>query len=154
MAKQSKEEKEWYQKGSKFFPDHVLHQTLVALLVICLLILLAAFVPRGIGVTEFEYQKGGLKEKPLPAWYFQWLYVALKLIPSEFAELGTYMLVGGIWFLMLVPFIDRGTQRHPLKRPVGTALALIALAIVIYLTFAAPFFWPFSGETPDFPIFP
>lgn len=154
MADKTKEEKPWFEKGIKFFPDHVLHQTLVALLVICFLALLAAFFPKGLGVTEFEYQKGGLKEKPLPAWYFQWLYVALKLIPSQYAELGTYILLGGIWFLMLVPFIDRGEERHPLKRPIGTFLVLFFLVILIYLTFLAPFYWPFSGETPELPPIP
>ncbi|MFW9917529.1 MAG: hypothetical protein ACFFGZ_18155 [Candidatus Thorarchaeota archaeon] len=154
MARKSKEEKEWYQRGLKFFPDHVLHQMLVILVVICFLTLLAAFVPKELGITEFEYQKGGLKEEPRPAWYFHWVYVSLKLIPSEVAELGTYVVLGLIWLLMLVPFIDRGTERHPLKRPVGMTVAFIIMAILIYLSFIAPFFWPFSGKAPDFPHFP
>jgi quinol-cytochrome oxidoreductase complex cytochrome b subunit len=154
MARKSKEEKEWYQRGLKFFPDHVLHQMLVILVVICFLTLLAAFIPKGLGITEFEYQKGGLKEEPRPAWYFHWVYVCLKLIPSEVAELGTYVVLGLIWLLMLVPFIDRGTERHPLKRPVGMAVAFIIIALLIYLSFIAPFFWPFGGDAPDFPHFP
>ncbi|BDV43325.1 cytochrome b [Geotalea uraniireducens] len=51
-----------------------------------------------------------------PEWYFLANYQTLKVFPSEVIGL----LVQGVamTFLALLPFIDRGKERHPLKRPV------------------------------------
>ncbi|MBF0708986.1 MULTISPECIES: menaquinol-cytochrome c reductase cytochrome b/c subunit [Bacillales] len=74
---------------------------------------------------------------PLPDWYFLFLYQLLKY---KFAA-GDYTLVGtvvmpGLAFgaLLLAPWLDRGPERRPAKRPVATALMLLGLISTVYLT--------------------
>ncbi|PPA71253.1 menaquinol-cytochrome c reductase cytochrome b/c subunit [Jeotgalibacillus proteolyticus] len=74
---------------------------------------------------------------PLPDWYFLFLYQLLKY---DFAS-GPYNVVGafvipGIAFgaLLLAPFIDRGPERRPGKRPLATGFMLLGVAATIFLT--------------------
>lgn len=77
---------------------------------------------------------------PLPDWYFLFLYQLLKY---EFAS-GPYTVIGamvipGIAFgaLMLAPWLDRGPERRPSKRPIATMLMLLGLSTVVFLTWEA-----------------
>ncbi|HSI68143.1 MAG TPA: c-type cytochrome [Planococcus sp. (in: firmicutes)] len=74
---------------------------------------------------------------PLPDWYFLFLYQLLKY---EFAS-GPYNIVGAIIMpglafgaLMLAPFLDRGPERRPSKRPLPTGFMLLSIAAIIFLT--------------------
>lgn len=74
---------------------------------------------------------------PLPDWYFLFLYQLLKYTYAS----GPYNVVGsliipGLAFgaLLLAPFIDRGPERRPSKRPLATGFMLLALAGITYLT--------------------
>src|SRR5690606_5250760 len=74
---------------------------------------------------------------PLPDWYFLFLYQLLKY---SFAS-GPYTVIGalvipGLAFgaLLLAPFLDRGPERRPSKRPIATGLMLLAIAATVYLT--------------------
>jgi menaquinol-cytochrome c reductase cytochrome b/c subunit len=74
---------------------------------------------------------------PLPDWYFLFLYQLLKY---EFAA-GPYTVIGavvmpGLMFgaLMLAPWLDKGPERRPNKRPVTVALMLLSLMAIVYLT--------------------
>jgi len=68
-----------------------------------------------------------------PEWYFLANYQTLKIFPSEI--LGLFVQGAAMTFLALLPFIDRGKERHPLKRPlfmvcsVGGILLYITLMI-------------------------
>ncbi|MGG5253807.1 c-type cytochrome [Neobacillus sp. SM06] len=77
---------------------------------------------------------------PLPDWYFLFLYQLLKYSYAS----GPYTVVGamvipGIAFggLLLAPFIDRGPERRPIKRPVATGSMLLALVAMVFLTWQA-----------------
>jgi menaquinol-cytochrome c reductase cytochrome b/c subunit len=77
---------------------------------------------------------------PMPDWYFLFLYQLLKYSYAS----GPYNLIGalvvpGLAFgaLMLAPFIDRGPERRPSKRPIATGIMLLAIAGVTYLTWEA-----------------
>lgn len=74
---------------------------------------------------------------PLPDWYFLFLYQLLKYTYAS----GPYTLIGvlgipGLAFgaLLLAPFLDRGVERRPSKRPIATGLMLMAIASIFYLT--------------------
>lgn len=74
---------------------------------------------------------------PLPDWYFLFLYQLLKYTYAS----GPYNLIGalvipGLAFgaLLLAPFIDRGPERRPSKRPLATGFMLLAVAGITYLT--------------------
>ncbi|MBM6619845.1 menaquinol-cytochrome c reductase cytochrome b/c subunit [Bacillus suaedaesalsae] len=74
---------------------------------------------------------------PLPDWYFLFLYQLLKY---EFAA-GPYTVIGamvmpGLAFgaLLLAPFLDRGPDRRPAKRPIAVGMMLLGVAATIFLT--------------------
>lgn len=74
---------------------------------------------------------------PLPDWYFLFLYQLLKYTYAS----GPYNIIGvlvipGLAFgaLLLAPFIDRGPERRPSKRPLATGFMLLAIAGITYLT--------------------
>ena len=70
-------------------------------------------------------------------------YSLYQLLKYSYAS-GPYNLIGafvvpGLAFgaLMLAPFIDRGPERRPSKRPIATGIMLLAIAGVTYLTWEA-----------------
>ena len=74
---------------------------------------------------------------PLPDWYFLFLYQLLKYTYAS----GPYNIIGsmvvpGLAFgaLLLAPFLDRGPERKPAKRPLSIGFMLLGLAGVVYLT--------------------
>ncbi|MGE7952754.1 c-type cytochrome [Lysinibacillus xylanilyticus] len=74
---------------------------------------------------------------PLPDWYFLFMYQLLKYTYAS----GPYNVIGaivipGIAFsaLLLMPFLDKGPERRPSKRPLPTAFMLLTLAAMFYLT--------------------
>ena len=74
---------------------------------------------------------------PMPDWYFLFLYEYLKLpyASGDYVVLGTIG-VSGVAFgaLLLVPFLDTGKERRFYKRPITSALMILSLFAVIYLT--------------------
>lgn len=77
---------------------------------------------------------------PLPDWYFLFLYQLLKYsyASGPYTVIGA-MVIPGLAFggLLLAPFIDRGPERRPIKRPVATGAMLLALAAMVYLTWSS-----------------
>lgn len=67
-----------------------------------------------------------------PEWYFLANYQTLKIFPSEF--LGLAVQGAAMTFLALLPFIDRGAEKHPLRRPVFMVCAIGGLLLWIGLT--------------------
>ncbi|MFS0786785.1 c-type cytochrome [Shouchella sp. 1P09AA] len=74
---------------------------------------------------------------PLPDWYFLFLYQLLKyeFASGDFNTLGT-VVIPGVAFgaLLLAPWLDTSKERRPHKRPIATALMLLGVASVIFLT--------------------
>ncbi|SET90487.1 menaquinol-cytochrome c reductase cytochrome b/c subunit [Salinibacillus kushneri] len=77
---------------------------------------------------------------PLPDWYFLFLYQLLKypFASGDYVVIGT-VVIPGLAFggLLLAPFLDRGPERRPTRRPVATSLMLIAIVAVFFLTWEA-----------------
>ncbi len=67
-----------------------------------------------------------------PEWYFLANYQTLKIFPSEF--LGLAVQGGAMTFLALLPFIDRGVEKHPLKRPLFMACSIGGILVWLALT--------------------
>jgi ubiquinol-cytochrome c reductase cytochrome b subunit len=74
---------------------------------------------------------------PRPEWYFLSLFQLLKYFPGPLEPVATIVIpglvVGG---LLLLPFLDRRTDRHPLKRPLvtgGFAVLGLSIATLTYL---------------------
>ena len=67
-----------------------------------------------------------------PEWYFLANYQTLKIFPNEL--IGLSVQGAAMTFLALLPFIDRGRERNPLKRPLFMACAIGGLLLWIGLS--------------------
>ena len=67
-----------------------------------------------------------------PEWYFLANYQTLKIFPNEFV--GILVQGAAMTFLALLPFIDRGEETHPLKRPVFMVCSISGIVLYIALT--------------------
>ncbi len=103
--------------GISFFPNYLLQDlTSICLYLACLMAVLffdpyiffprEAFNPANPYLTPAHIK---------PEWYFLPNYQTLKIFPSEL--LGLAVQGGAMTLLALLPFLDRGDERHPLKRP-------------------------------------
>lgn len=113
--------------GIPFFPNYVVKDGAVICFFLALLLAIVFFAP-GLffPVSAFEpadpfVTPPGIK----PEWYFLWAYQTLKIFPSELIGLG----VQGAFmtFLALLPFIDRGPERRPAKRPIFVTVYVLGL---------------------------
>jgi ubiquinol-cytochrome c reductase cytochrome b subunit len=72
---------------------------------------------------------------PRPEWYFLGLFQLLKYFPGRWEVVGAIVLPGvAAAFLALLPWIDRGPERHPRRRPVIMGLVLAGFLGVVVLT--------------------
>ena len=67
-----------------------------------------------------------------PEWYFLANYQVLKIFPNEL--IGLSVQGAAMTFLALLPFIDRGNEKHPLKRPLFMVCAIGGLILWIGLS--------------------
>ncbi len=67
-----------------------------------------------------------------PEWYFLANYETLKRIPSKF--LGVFVQLVVAIFLFLLPLVDVGSERRPLKRPIFLTLAILGVLAFLALT--------------------
>jgi menaquinol-cytochrome c reductase cytochrome b/c subunit len=129
-----KDYSEYPGKTEAFWPNFLLKEWLVGSVFLigflCLTVAHQSPLERVADPTDTGYI-------PLPDWYFLFLYQLLKY---EFAA-GPYTVIGamvmpGLAFgaLLLAPFLDRGPDRHPSKRPVAVGMMLLGVAATIFLT--------------------
>ena len=73
---------------------------------------------------------------PRPEWYFLSLFQLLKYFPGPLEPVATIVIPGLVFTaLLLLPFLDRGPDRHPLKRPLISAAFAALGAVIIGLTY-------------------
>jgi ubiquinol-cytochrome c reductase cytochrome b subunit len=113
-----------------FFSEFLLIDLCVWLVLLGAIVTLAVVQPAGIGVQANLLQPApeGIK----PEWYFLANYQTLKIFPSEIIGLAVQGLA--ILFLALLPFIDRGAERHPLKRPLFLMMSIGGILTWLGLT--------------------
>ncbi|MED3843563.1 c-type cytochrome [Geobacillus stearothermophilus] len=129
-----KDYSEYPGKTEVFWPNFLLKEWLVGSVFLvgflCLTVAHPSPLERIADPTDTTYV-------PLPDWYFLFLYQLLKYSYAS----GPYTVIGAIVMpglafaaLLLAPFLDRGPERRPWKRPVATGMMLLALASIVYLT--------------------
>jgi ubiquinol-cytochrome c reductase cytochrome b subunit len=68
---------------------------------------------------------------PRPEWYFLFLYEMLKFFPGNTEYIGTIVIPGlGVLILFLIPFLDRKTERNPMKRLAFVIPGILVLTII------------------------
>lgn len=129
-----KDYSEYPGKTEAFWPNFLLKEWMVGAVFLvgflCLTVAHPAPLERIADPTDTSYI-------PLPDWYFLFLYQLLKYsyASGPYTVIGS-MIIPGLTFggLLLAPFLDRGPERRPRKRPLATGFMLLALAAVVFLT--------------------
>ena len=121
------------QQGKPFFPYAVLKDSAMAVVTLVVIIVMALFLGAELGPkadpTTTTYT-------PRPEWYFFFLFELLRVIkPPELVFLATIGIPTiCLMLLLLLPFFDRGPERHPFRRPVATLAGVTTIAAMAYLT--------------------
>ncbi|MDH4070292.1 MAG: cytochrome b N-terminal domain-containing protein [Ignavibacteria bacterium] len=127
-----------YGKGKKtmpFFPNFLLRDLLLWLLVLNLIALLAVFFPWELGekADPLASAPAGIK----PEWYFMFMFQTLKYIPAhigpfEGEQLGVlfFSAAGALW--LIIPFLDRKSKIGQKSRLLTYAGIFIVLYIILF----------------------
>ncbi len=124
------------KKTMPFFPNFLLRDLLLWLIVLNILAILAVFFPAELGhkADPFASAPAGIK----PEWYFLFMFQSLKYFPSHLmfmeGEVLGIMLFGSAGLLwLLVPFWDTKSSRGERNRLINY-LGLFAVMFIIVLT--------------------
>ncbi len=117
-----------------FYPYQALKDTIAMAVVFSLLLMFAVLVPAPldeiVDATDDNYI-------PRPEWYFMSLFQLLKYFPGPLEPVATIVIPGLVVALLLaLPFLDRGPDRHPRRRPLvmgGFAVLGVGIISLTYL---------------------
>ena len=121
-------------KGKPFFPYAVAKDGAMACVVMVVIITMSLVLGAELGSkanpTTTTYV-------PRPEWYFFFLFELLRVIkPANFVGLATIGIPTlAMILLFLLPFYDRGPERHPLRRPIATVSGIVVICAMAFLTF-------------------
>lgn len=124
------------RKSIPFFPDFVLRDFMVWLIVLNLIALLAVFFPWELGEKAdlLAPAPAGIR----PEWYFLFMFQTLKLIPAhvwfiegELLGITLFALGGLIWFF--VPFLDR-KAKFGQRSKFWTRFGVIMIVYMVVMT--------------------
>jgi quinol-cytochrome oxidoreductase complex cytochrome b subunit len=121
------------KKGKPFFPYAVMKDSVMALVVVAVIMVMAIVLGAEQGPkadpTTTTYV-------PRPEWYFFFLFEILRVIkPPELVPIATIIIpTMCMVLLLLLPFYDRNPERRPERRPVATTAAILTIIAMAYLT--------------------
>jgi menaquinol-cytochrome c reductase cytochrome b/c subunit len=121
-------------QGKPFFPYAVAKDSVMACVVLFTIIMMALIFGAELGPkadpTTTTYV-------PRPEWYFFFLFELLRVIkPASLVPLATIGVPTVLMILLiLVPFIDRGPERRPERRPIAMITTVFVIASMGYLTY-------------------
>ena len=127
-------EHEKHPGGIPFFPNYFVKDAAVISFFIAFMLAIIFYAP-GLFFPESAFQPADPFVTPpniKPEWYFLWAYQTLKIFPSEIIGLG----VQGAFmtFLALLPFIDRGPERRPAKRPLFVTCYVLGILLFVAIS--------------------
>ncbi len=120
-------------QGKPFFPYAVYKDGLMACIVLLVIITMAILFGAELGPradpTTTTYT-------PRPEWYFFFLFELLRVVkPPALVFLATIGIPTICLILLIIlPFIDRGPERHPLRRPIAMTAAVATIGAMAYLS--------------------
>jgi ubiquinol-cytochrome c reductase cytochrome b subunit len=117
----------------KFYPRQLVMDMAASLLIVVALGLVAYFVPIHLGP---EANTSDTSYIPRPEWYYLPIFQWLKIVSGKWSLLGGILLPGLLALLFsAIPFLDRGRERRPWRRPV--VVAGFAIFVVCYSSLGA-----------------
>ena len=120
-------------QGKPFFPYAIAKDGMMATITIGVIILMAVLFGAELGPkadpTTTTYT-------PRPERYFFFLFELLRVVkPPELVFMATIGIPTiCLMLLLLLPFYDRGPERHPLRRPIATTAGIATIGAMTYLT--------------------
>jgi cytochrome b6 len=123
------------EKTMPFFPNFLLRDLLLWLIVLNVLAILAVFFPWELGVKAdpFSSAPAGIR----PEWYFLFMFQTLKLLPAKILAIDgevvgilAFALAGILW--TLIPFWDRKSSRGERNRLVSYAGIFAMMYIIVF----------------------
>jgi ubiquinol-cytochrome c reductase cytochrome b subunit len=125
-------------KTEYFFPKQIYKDIVVMGLVFIIISSLAIIEP--VELME-EASPEASDFNPEPEWYFLFLFQLLRypIFSGEFGEFVGAILLPGLFLLMLVllPFLNKSTERNLAKRPIALAAWSVVMISIIVLTWIA-----------------
>jgi ubiquinol-cytochrome c reductase cytochrome b subunit len=126
--------------GPRFWPEVITEDLILSLMVFLVLVGLTLFVAVPL---ENRADPTDTAYIPRPEWYFLSLFQLLKLFPGSLEWVGVAAIPAAlIVLLLLAPFLSRGAERRPSKRPLGMAtlavLTLAASALTVWAVVTTP----------------
>jgi mono/diheme cytochrome c family protein len=121
-------------QGKPFFPYAVAKDSVMACVVLLSIIVMSIIFGAELGPkadpTTTTYV-------PRPEWYFFFLFEVLRVIkPAVLTPLATIGVpTVCMVLLILLPFIDRGPERRPERRPIATLAGIFTICAMAYLTY-------------------
>jgi ubiquinol-cytochrome c reductase cytochrome b subunit len=105
--------------AQKFYPRQLVMDMVASLLIVLALALVAYFVPIRLGPQAVPSDTSYI---PRPEWYYLPMFQWLKVVGGRWSLLGGIVLPGLLAVLFAaIPFLDRGRERRPWRRPVVVA---------------------------------
>ena len=99
----------------KFYPRQLVIDLAASLLIVIVLGLVAYFIPIHLGP---EANTSDSSYIPRPEWYYLPMFQWLKVVSGRWSLLGGIVLPGVLALLFAaIPFLDRGRERRPWRRP-------------------------------------
>lgn len=120
------------RQSGPLWPDQIFKDMVTASVVFFCLITLSVFSPVPFAGSADTLN---ISYVPKPEWNFLFLYQALKYFPGTLEPLGA----GGVpavfvFFLVIVPLIDRNPERNPFRRPIAMTCLILYAGTVLTLT--------------------
>src|SRR5919107_4135692 len=121
-------------KGKPFFPYAVAKDSVMMVVVMAVIIAMSIVLGAELGPkadpTTTTYV-------PRPEWYFFFLFEVLRVIKpavlTPVATIGVPTLC--MVLLILLPFVDRGPERRPERRPIATIAGILTIVAMGWLTY-------------------
>jgi menaquinol-cytochrome c reductase cytochrome b/c subunit len=123
-------------EGKPFFPYAVAKDSVMAVIVMIVIMLLALMFGAALGP---KVNPTSTTYVPRPDWYFFFLFEVLRVMrnvpkftPMATIGVPTLCMIG----LFLLPLYDRSPERLITRRPIALAAGLATIACIAYLTYA------------------
>jgi ubiquinol-cytochrome c reductase cytochrome b subunit len=105
--------------AERFYPRQLVLDLAASLLIIVALALVAHFIPVHLGPVANASDTTFI---PRPDWYYLPIFQWLKVVSGKWSLFGGILLPGILALLFAaIPFLDRGRERRPWRRPVVVA---------------------------------
>jgi len=117
-----------------FYPHYLFEILMVSIMVMELVVVLALLGPPSLG-RQIDFSA---PYRPMPEWYFYWLYQMVRYFPGRWTFIGTVLLpLVAVLILILIPYIDRG-KRGRLRAILAGGCLLLAFVIFTIIPWLNP----------------